>query len=176
MSKNKKGMICLLNSWEHDIRGVSTPAVDCRNHKHLSRRRACERFGISGFADRILAHVYDNGRHELLGFIVAVADRAEWFEKQANQDGKFWIPPAWVKKIEAHTYRLQALINDQHEPFEVIELPMRRGNSFGSPPRDALVSESLRSHSSSGITARESESNAEWYIDRRGQPNKKAKP
>jgi hypothetical protein len=107
---------------------------------------------------------------------VAVADRAEWFEKQADQDGKFWIPPAWVKIIEAHTHRLQALINDQQKPFEVIELPTRRGNSPGSPPRDALVSESLRSHSPCGITARDSELNADWYKDRRGQRNKKAKP
>ena len=168
-------MICLLNPWEHDSRGVPSPPLDCRNHKHLSRRRLCERFGVPRFADRILAHVYDDGRHELLGFIVRVADRVQWFEKQADQHGKIWIPAVWVKTIMAHTHRLQAMIDIGQRPFEIIELPKRRGKSPGSPPRDAVVSETLRSHSPCGITARDSELNAEWgYRDRRGQRNQKS--
>ena len=76
MAKNRKGMICLLQEWEIESLLAGVP-LDCRSHRHLSRRRVFERRNDSRFADRILVRVYD-AKGELLGLIVEVAGQARW--------------------------------------------------------------------------------------------------
>lgn len=166
MSKNNKGMICLLSPREWEDRRVNRVVPDCRNHRHLSRRRVCEFFGEARFADRTLAHVYD-AQQQLIGFIVEIAGRVRWCEKLGDQECKVWIDAASTKTINANLNRFQAMIDAGQRPFEVITLPKRRGNKPGIPPRDAVVSETLRSHSPCTITAKDSELNAEGALRKR---------
>src|SRR5438270_8160511 len=146
MSKNNKGMICLLSSQEWEQRRVNRVVTDCRNHRHLSRRRVCELFGDARFADRILGHVYD-AQQRLMGLIVEFAGRVRWCEKLEDQGCKVWIDSSRIKAINVHIDRFQAMINAGQRPFEVIRLPKWCGNKTGIPPRDALITETLRSHS-----------------------------
>jgi hypothetical protein len=169
MSKNKKGMICLLNPWECEDWDANRVVPDCRNHRHLSRRRAYEHFSEARFADLILAHVCD-AQQQLIGFIVEVAGRVRWCEKLGDQECKVWINAASVKSIDAHLNRFQAMIDAGQRPFEFINLPKLRGNKAGIPPRDAVVNETLRNHSPTALTAKDSELNAEGKLrERRAQ-------
>lgn len=162
-------MICLLSPWEWEDWGANRVVPDCRNHQHISRRRAYEHFGEARFADRILAHVYD-AQQQLIGFIVEVAGRVRWCEKLGDQQCKVWINAACIKLIDAHLNRFQAMIDAGQQPFEIINLPKLRGNKPGIPPRDAAVSETHRSHSPCALTAKDSELNAEGKLgERRAQ-------
>jgi hypothetical protein len=163
MSKNNKGMICLLNPWEWEDRRVNRVVPDCRNHKHLSRRRVFEHSGKVRFADRILAEVYDAQRH-LVGFIVEVAGRVRWCEELGDQECRIWLDAASTETINTHLNRFQAVIDAGQRLFEVITLPKRRGNKPGIPPRDAIVNETLRSNSRCSLTSKDSELNAEGAL------------
>ena len=173
MSKNNKGMICLLNLWESEDRRTNGIAPDCRNHRHLSRRRVFELFGEVRFADRILAHVYD-AHPQLIGFIVEVARRVRWCQNSGDLSGKVTIDAACIETINAHLNRFQAMIDAGEEPFEIIKLPKWRGNKLHPPPRGAIINEVLRSHRPSSITAKESELNAEGALrERRAERDRK---
>jgi hypothetical protein len=169
MSKNNKGMICLLNAWEwEDLPTGGTP--DCRNHPHLSRRRLCERVGDARFADRVLADVYDV-QGQRIGFIVQVANRVIWADNLGNWKSRVKIDPASWKTINGHLNRLQAITDSGERPrCETIKLTKCRAITVRIPPRDAAINETLRSHSPCALTANESELNAEWgWIERREQ-------
>ncbi len=166
MAKNNKGMICLLQPWEWEDYHANGARPDCRNHGHLSRRRACELLGQARFADRSLAHVYDSQEH-CVGFIVEVAGRVRWCEKRGDKKREVTIDAACYKSINAHLNRLQAMVDAGEQPFEIIKLSSWRGMKPGIPPRAAMISETLRSHSPCGITANESELNAEGALARK---------
>ena len=169
MAKNDKGMVCLLNAWEVEDRRVNNAVLDCRNHRHLSRRRLYELFGDARFADRTLAHVYD-AQQQLIGFVVEIAGRVRWCEKSGDHQCEVRIDTVCIKTINAHLNRFQAMIDAGQRPFEVVRLPTWRGIKPRIPPRDAVISEILRSHSPCSITARESELNAEGALkERRAQ-------
>jgi hypothetical protein len=169
MPKNQKGMICVLNRWEWEEQRQNGLLPDCRNHRHTSRRRLYERSGQARFADRTLADVYD-AQLELIGFIVEVAGRARWCEKLGNQGCKAWIDASSMETINVHLNRFQAMIEVGRRRFEVIKLPKWHGNKPGIPPRSALITETLKSHSPCGLTAKESEANAEaGWAARRAQ-------
>ncbi len=169
MSKNKKGMICLLSPLECQELSVNHVAPDCRRHLHLSRRRVCELFDDARFADRTLAHVYDAQEH-LLGFVVEVAGRVRWCEKLGDEGCKVWIDPVARAVIYDHLDRIQAILSRQQPRFEVIVLPKRRGSRPGVPTRNAVLSETLRSHSPCSLTAKDSELNVEGVLrDRRAR-------
>ncbi len=159
-------MVCLLNPWEWQDWSVNRVLPDCRNHRHISRRRAYEHFGEARFADRILAHVYD-AQQELMGFIVEVVGRVRWCQKFGVQGCEVWINAACIRTIDAHLSRFQAMIDAGQRPFEIINLPKLRGSRPGIPPRDAVVSKTLRSHSPCALTAQDSELNAEGKLRER---------
>jgi len=162
-------MICLVNPWEWEDWDVNRVVPDCRNHPHLSRRRAYEHFGRARFADRILAEVYD-APQQPIGFIVELAGRVRWCEKLGDQECKVWSDPACIETINTHLNRIQAMIDAGQRVFEIINLPKLRRNKPGIPPRDAVVSETLRSHSPCALTAKDSELNAEGKLrERRAQ-------
>jgi hypothetical protein len=161
MSKNSKGMICLLNSWEWEDQRVNGVKPDCRNHRHLSSRRLYERIGDARFADAILAHIYDV-RYRLLGFIVEVAKRVRWADHSGDQRCGVRMDSACWKLVSAHLNRFQTMIDAGQRPFEIVTLPIKPV----TPPRDAAISETLRSHSPCALTAKESELNAEWRFGR----------
>jgi hypothetical protein len=116
-----------------------------------------------------LAQVYD-AQQQLIGFIVEVAGRVRWCEKLGDQGCKVWIDSACTKTINIHLNRFQAMIDVGQRPFEVIKLPKWRGNKAGVPPRNALITETIRSHSPCSITTKDSELNAEGALrERRAQ-------
>ena len=156
MAKNNKGMVCLLNAWEVEDRRVNNAVLDCRNHRHLSRRRLYELFGDARFADRTLAHVYD-AQQQLIGFVVEIAGRVRWCEKSGDHQCKVRIDPACIKTINAHLNRFQAMIDAGQRPFEVIKLPDWRGSKPCIPPRDAVTSNYSEAFSPSSLTAKDSE-------------------
>jgi hypothetical protein len=174
MSKNNKGMVCLLSPIEAEELRSNRVAPDCRRHRHLSRRRVFELFGDARFADRTLAHVYD-AQKQILGLIVEVAGRVRWCERLGDQGCKVWIDVASAATINAHLSRLQALVDNRQRHFEIIELPKRRGNTPGIPSRSAALSETLRSYSPCSITAKESELNAEGALRDRGARGRKVR-
>jgi rRNA processing protein Gar1 len=172
MAKNNKGMVCLLNAWEVEEARVNHAVPDCRNHRHLSKRRVCELSGDARFADRILAHVYD-ARQQLIGFIVEIAGRVRWCDKLGQRKCEVTRDAACIETINAHLNRFQDMIDVGQLPFEVVKLPNWRGNKPCIPPRDAVIVEVLRSFSPSSLTAKDSELGAEgaWRA-RRAHRNK----
>jgi hypothetical protein len=110
MSKNNKGMVCLLNRWEWVTRGIGGEKPDCRNHRHISRRRLYERSGDARFADELLARVYD-AQDQLLGFIVVVAKQARWADHVGNLGCQVRIDPTGWKLISAELDRFQTVID-----------------------------------------------------------------
>lgn len=166
MSKNHKGMVCLLSAAELRELRANSIAPDCRLHRHLSRRRVCQLFGDARFADRILAYVYF-AQKEFLGFIVESGGIVRWCEKSDDERDKVWIDPISRAAIASHVNRIQASIpkNDQQFPI-LIEIPPQRSRP-GVPSRRSVLSETLRSHSPCSITAKESELNAEGAVKNR---------
>jgi hypothetical protein len=166
MSKSNKGMICILGTreWEDwDHRGVSP---DCRNHRHISRRRACERFDDARFADEILAHVY-NSQHKRIAFIARLGQRVIWTRHWGDLRSELGIVSAQSEMINTHVKRIQAAIDSGKQPFvEAIILPRCRTEPR-YPPRGAAISQTLREHSPHTVTAHESELNAEGALARR---------
>lgn len=80
---------------------------------------------------------------------------------------KVWICAACIKTINTHLDRFQAMIDAGEGTFEIIKLPKCR---VGKPPRDAAISETLRSHSPCALTAKEAELVAEYaWMERREQ-------
>ena len=172
MSKNRKGMICILSS--HEVRDFHEKQVqpDCSNHRHLSRRRVFERLRDARFADCILAQVYD--AHGLLGFIVNVAGTVRWCEGPGDHGCKAWIDAISRRAIDEHVRRIQALVDAGNQPYdELIQLPQRRFSKRGVPSRGAAVNQTLRSHSPCSITARDSELNAGGAIGKRQEAAEK---
>ena len=86
MSKNNKGMICFLHPWEWEDYRVTGVRPDCRNHRHITRRRAFELTGDTRYAARTLANVFDT--QQLIGFIVEVAGRTRWCQKRGTYECK----------------------------------------------------------------------------------------
>ncbi len=157
LAKNKKGMVCLLHPWEIDDQDKGV-VPDCRNHRHLSRRRAFEELGDVLLADRLLAVVRDS-EHKTLGFIVELDRRARWCEQIGRIPHPFTINSACWPAVTGHLKRLQELLDAGQPPRKDITLVER-----GTPPihstAKSIIAEALRGYSPSTITARESERNA----------------
>jgi hypothetical protein len=160
MSKNRKGMICLLNSWEWEDQQVNGIVPDCCNHHHISRRRACERFEDARFADHVLAYVYDF-RDRRVGFIAQIGNRVIWTRHDGDWKSVVLIVRAQRKIIDAHIARFQAMIDTGKQPFfEKISLPPGSMESR-NPSCGAAINQTLKSQSPCSTTAHESELNAE---------------
>jgi hypothetical protein len=160
VSKNNKGMVCVLTSCEsQDLQNGIRP--DCRNHRHISRRRAFEHTGDVRFADRTLARVVD-AKNQLAGFIVEVAGKARW----ATDYGPNWTwrgatfhRKCWVT-LNALLKDFQILLDARKPIPDCVQLEWS-GIRVRLPNRDAAISEALRNHSPCSITAKESELNAD---------------
>lgn len=152
-------MICVLNGWEWEDLRRNGVVPDCRNHRHLSRRRACERFEDARLADRILAYVY-NSQNKRIGLIAQVGPRVIWTRRLGDLKPEAGLVSAQWEMVNAHLKRFQAIIDSGNRPVvNTITLPECRKEPMIT--RDAAISQTLREHSPCSITARESELNAE---------------
>ena len=163
VSKSSKGVFCVLAPWELEDtnRGV---APDCRNHRHVSKRRAFDRTGDVRFASRTLASVFAS-RGELIGFIVEVGGRARW----ALHHGENWkgpinkLHPGCWATINAYLNQYQTLIDSKQATPSVINLDWQ-GTKGRLLPRNAAISDALRGYSPCAITATDSIANAEGAV------------
>jgi hypothetical protein len=176
MSKNKKGMICILNDWESKDWHENGISPDCRNHRHLSRRRVCERLDDARFADRILAHVY-NSRRQRIGSIAQVGQRVIWTRHCGDLRCDLGIANEQREMINAHLKRLQGMIDSGKRLFaDAITLPQCRTEPR-NPPQKAAINETIRSYSPSSLTTRDSELNAEYvWLSKRSERPRQQKP
>jgi hypothetical protein len=156
VSKNNKGMICILAEWEieNHENGI---AINCADHRHISRRRAFERTSHSLFADRVLKNIY-TAQFDYVGSVVEVAGQARWATRRQDQD--LSKPAAVVSNecwqfIVGYMNRVQAMIDARQEPPEYIYLSPRYNNPRIT--RDAAMVEAIRSYSPSALTARVAE-------------------
>jgi len=146
MSKNNKGMICLLNEWEWDDKRVSKIEPDCRNHRHISRRRLFQRTEDARFADRILAQYRDPELGDV-GWIVQVANRAYWADRLPRWISKLRLAPAHWRAISDHVRRCQAIIDSGGKPpFEIVEFPRLAMDELRTHSRDAATNKTQKTH------------------------------
>src|SRR5271166_5849199 len=120
MSKNRKGMVCVTNPWEYEDWRANGILPDCRNHRHLSRRRAFELFG-GRLAGQNLAHVYD-AQQQFLGYIGEFAGQVRWCEKsRVPASTALAFDASYTETIKSHLNRFQAMIDAGQASFEVIK-------------------------------------------------------
>lgn len=153
MAKNRKGMICLMQDWEIESLLAGNPR-DCRNHRHLSRRRVFERRNDYRFADRILVHVYD-ARNDLLGLIVEVAGQARWALDYGLNGTK--LPPRLTPQckghINDHVRDVQGMLDKKKPIPRVLKLDW----TVPLLPSGVAICEAIRSYSPTSLTAWDAE-------------------
>jgi hypothetical protein len=121
MAKNNKGMVCCIHPWEFEAT-TKGEAVDCRNHRHLSRRRAFELTNDARFADRILVEVYGH-KEQLIGAIVEMAGRVRW----AVSYGENWnrpeqLPPTYRAFIDKYMQGVESRLRSKEPISPAIQL------------------------------------------------------
>jgi hypothetical protein len=100
MSIHQKGMVCVLHEWEVYDNEVNGAKPDCRNHRHLSLRRAFESTGDAQFANAILAYIVYPPRKPV-GFIVEIGGTARWCAKSGQVKCREKISLARINRLLA---------------------------------------------------------------------------
>jgi hypothetical protein len=156
MAKNNKGMVCLIHPWEFEA-AMGGQRFNCRNHRHLSRRRVFERTSDARFADRTLVKIFDRN-FEYIGSIVEVAGQARWAMSHGEDlDLRPAILPAGCRSfVEKYLQYIQSLLHSKKPIPRAIQVDWE-SIKVSRPPRAAAICEALRSYSPSSLTSRDAE-------------------